>query len=109
MRLGDLHAHGRRQRAHRFREAGTSVLHQKRDGAAVLTTTKTVIELFGGTDSKGRRLFLVERAKAKQVGTALSKLYVASNHVDDVDAGQQLLDKGIGYQGKRGLIDAKRD
>ncbi len=55
------------------------------------SATKTVIELFGGADSKRGTFFVVKRAKAKQVGPTLSQLHVTPDDVYDINPGEQIL------------------
>ena len=50
--LGDSHTDCSCERANRLRKTGAGVLDQKCDGAAVRSTTKTVIELFRWTNGK---------------------------------------------------------
>ena len=39
----------------------------------------------------------MEGAQAEVVGTSLFQLYVASHHLDDIDAIQQILQKALRY------------
>jgi len=47
------------------------VLHQKCDGIATLTTSKTFINFFGWGDGKRRRFFVVERAVTDIISASL--------------------------------------
>ena len=78
-----------------FHKAHAGVVHQKADGIAVLAAAKAVIELLGGADTEGGRFFSVKRAQAHEVGTAFFQLHIAAHHVDNINAGQKLLEKGL--------------
>ncbi|MOA40979.1 hypothetical protein D3C78_1629010 [compost metagenome] len=52
---------------------------------------EAVVELLAGADGEGRRFFLVERAAGRVVLACLFQRDVTIHHVDDVDAGQQLV------------------
>src|SRR5690554_987929 len=69
------------QRPDSFREGGSGVLYQKRNGTAVSAAAKAVIKLFGGTDREGRGFFVVKRAKTKQVGSAFTQLNVTPDDI----------------------------
>ena len=90
------HADLASQVIHGFHEAHARMLHQKADGIAVLAAAEAVVELLGGADAEGRGLFAVEGAQPHEVGAAFFELHVATHHIDDIDAGQQLLDEGLG-------------
>ena len=47
-------------------------------------------------------------AQTEQVCATLSELHVTTHHVDNVDAGEQLLYEGIGDQGRRAGRDSLR-
>jgi hypothetical protein len=64
------------------------MFHQESDGAAVCSTTETVVELLGGADSERRTFFVMKGAQAKQVGPTLSQLHVSPDYVDNVDSGE---------------------
>src|SRR6185312_1721364 len=66
--------------------------------AAVGTAAEAVIELLGGADRERRRLFGMKRAQTQQVCAPFAQLDVAANHVDDIDARQQLLNEGFRNQ-----------
>jgi len=93
--FGNRHPHRVRQCAHRFREAGGGVFHQELDGGAMRAATEAMVELLGRTDGERRRFFVVKRAQAKQVGPALAQLHVAPDDVDNIDAGEQILEKRL--------------
>ena len=60
---------------------------------AIRAAAEAVIELLGRTDGERRRFFAMERAKAQQVGAGLAQLHVLTHHIDDVGAGQQVLNE----------------
>lgn len=64
------------------------MVHQERDGAAMGTAPKTVIELFVGAYGKRRGLFLMKRAQPQKVNAAFSKLHVPADDVNNVDPGK---------------------
>ncbi|AFK62791.1 hypothetical protein TKWG_13375 [Advenella kashmirensis WT001] len=59
------HTHIRSKRPHRFGKRGPGVLHKECDGSTMRAAAKAVIKLFGGTNGKGRRFFVVKGAKAE--------------------------------------------
>ena len=71
------------------------MFHQEADGRAVRAAAEAVVELLGGRHREGRRLFIVERTQPLVVGSRLAQLDGLADHVDDIDAGQQLLDEGL--------------
>src|SRR5690606_40328166 len=52
--FGHSHADFGCQGPHGLGKRGPGVLHQKRDGTAVCSTAKAMVELFGRADRKGR-------------------------------------------------------
>ena len=84
-----------RQLAHGFRERQARMLHQKAYGRAVRAAAEAVIELLRRTHGERRALLVVERAQAHEVRAAFLELDVLTHHVDDVDAVQQILKKGV--------------
>ena len=61
------------------------MVHQERDGAAMGTAPKTVIELFVGAYGKRRRLFVVKGAAALEFTRAgRLELHVFANNIDHV-------------------------
>ena len=67
------------------------MLHQKTDGVAAFTTTKTFIYFFCGRNSEGRGSFVMKRAEAKIIGTPLFQFYKTTNHINNINAAQYLL------------------
>jgi hypothetical protein len=62
---------------------------------AMRAATEAVIKLLGRADREGRRFFVVEGAAGGVVGAGFFERNVAVDQIDDVDPGQQILDKGI--------------
>src|SRR5690606_32017113 len=74
----------------------TGVLHQEADRRAVRPAAEAVVELLGRTDGERGRLLGVERTEPQIVRTRLLQPHVAAHHVDDVDAGEKVLDEALG-------------
>lgn len=58
---------------------------------------KTVIKLLGWTNRKAGRFFIMKWAQAHQICAAFFELHKFANHINNVDACQQILDKGLWY------------
>jgi hypothetical protein len=86
----DDHADALRQVLDRIDEAHARVFDQEADGSAVRAAAEAVVELLGRAHREAGRLFIVKRAQAHVVGAALFELDVAANHIDDVDAVEQI-------------------
>ena len=99
--LGHLHAGVMGEVLDRVDEAQAGVLHDETDGAAVGAAAEAMVELLGRADRKRGRLFRMERAAGRVVGAGLLQRDIALHHVDDVDAGQQFLDEGLGDHGRQ--------
>ena len=69
------------------------MLHEKSDRRPMGATSKAVVKLLGRTHGKGRRFFAVKRAEPQEISARALELHVTPHHVDDVDAGEQLLDE----------------
>ncbi|KGX49631.1 hypothetical protein Y025_5578 [Burkholderia pseudomallei TSV32] len=80
-----------RELLHRLGKREPRVLHQEADRGAMRAATEAVIELLRRADRKRRALLVVKRAQPHEVGAALLELHVPADHVDDVDAVQQIL------------------
>ncbi len=76
-------------------EAEALVFHDEADRRAVRAAAEAVVELLGRADREGRRFFVVEGAAGGVVGAGFLERHVAVHQVDDVDPGQQILNKGI--------------
>jgi len=81
---------------HGLDEGGRRVLHQEADGVAVHAAAEAVVGLAAGADDEARRLLAVEGAQALVVDAGLLQVDMAPHHVDDVDAGQQVMDEALG-------------
>ncbi len=67
------------------------MLHQEADGRTVRAAAEAVIELLSRTNRKRRALLVVKRAQPHEVRAALFQLHVPADHVDDIDAVEQVL------------------
>jgi hypothetical protein len=83
------------QLTHRVGVGLPRVLHQEPDGGSMRAAAEAVIELLGRRYGKGRGLLVMERAQAHEVGAALLQLHVLAHHIDNVDAVEQVLNKGL--------------
>jgi hypothetical protein len=61
------------------------MLHDKANGVATLSTSKAFVNFFGGGNSEGGRLFVVERAVADIVGSPSFQLYERPHDIMDID------------------------
>ena len=57
--------------------------------------SKAVIELLCGADSKRRGFFVVKGTQPEQVDAPFLQLHIPSDYIRDIDAGKEILDKGI--------------
>jgi hypothetical protein len=79
----------------RINETVTRERHQEINGGSVLAATEAVIELFDRTDRERRGFFTMEGTQAHPVGTPFSQFHVATDDIDDVNAGQQFLNEKL--------------
>ena len=94
-----FHASALGQFIHRVEEFEAVVVHQEADRGAMRATTEAVIELLGGRDRERRRALVMERA-TRCVFLALSlQRHAAAHHLDDVGAGEQIVDESVGDTG----------
>src|SRR5207237_1550443 len=80
-------------------EAHAVLLHQEADSVAVHAAAEAVVGLPGGADDEAGRLLAVERAQALVVDARLLERDGAAHQLDDVDAGEQVLDELAGDHG----------
>ena len=73
-----------RDQLDRLRKSDALHLHHKVEYRAALVTTKTIEDLFNGTDGKRRGLLFVKRTTGHPVGALLLELDVILHHADDV-------------------------
>lgn len=59
------------------------------------TTAKAVVKLFRWANRKAWRLFVVKRATSRVIGPSFFKRHAFINHVDNVHAIKQVLDKAF--------------
>jgi len=92
---GARHLHSRfsSECFHRLDEAQPFVFHEEGDGGAVRAAAEAVVELPGGRDGEGGRFFAVEGAAGEVVGAGFLELEALADDVDQVDAGEQLVDE----------------
>ena len=83
------------QVAHRVHESHAVVFGQESDGVAVNPTAEAVVGLARRADDKAGRLFAVEGAQTLVVDAGLFQFDMAPHDLDDVDTGQQILDKSL--------------
>ena len=62
------------------------------------TTAETMVKLFGRTYCKAGRFFIMERASSRVISTRLFEGYAFINHIDNLNAIEQLLNKTLRYQ-----------
>ena len=72
------------------------VAHEKAYGVAGNAAAEALEELLGGTDRKGRRLFLVEGTARLIVLSRLLERHVTPHDVDDVGAVKELRNETLG-------------
>ncbi len=93
IRLGHGHAVAPGQFLDRIDEAHARMLHQEADSRAMCAATEAVIELLARTHGERGRLLAVEGAQALVVGTGLFQLDILAHDLDDVGAGEQILNE----------------
>ena len=91
--LRDLEAGVTGQVFHRIGKGLARIFHQKPDGGAVRAAAEAVIELLGRTDRERRRLLGMEGAAGGVVSARFFQGHVAVDDRNDVDPGQQRLNK----------------
>ena len=80
----------------RIKEFKAVVLHQELDRAAVRAATKAVIELLGRAHRERGRALVMERATRTPVAASFFHHHALPDHVDDIDASQQVIKKRVG-------------
>ncbi len=81
---------------YRIDKAHVIVFHQEADRGAVRAAAEAVIELLGLADTEGRGLFVVERTAGHVIAPGLFQRHARIDHIDDVDAGHELIDELLG-------------
>ena len=76
-------------------ETDARVLHQEADRIAMGAAAEAVIELLGRRYREARGLFRVERAQPGEVHPGPAQVDLAPDDLDDIDAGQQVLDECV--------------
>ena len=90
----------------RLHEVHVLVLHEKADGGAVGPAAEAVVELLLGADGEGGRLLGVEGAAGDELAPGLLQRHVVADHVDDVDAGEELVDEVLRDAAGHGVLPA---
>lgn len=67
------------------------MLHDEVDAVAAFAAAETFIYFLAGRYRERRRFFIVKGAEAKVAVAALLQFHEGAYHVDDVDAGEDLL------------------
>lgn len=70
------------------------------------TTTKTMVKLFGRTYCKTWGFFVMKGAQTHVVCATFFELDILTHHIDDIDAGEQILDEGLWNQNRQLKITA---
>ena len=79
------------------------VIHEEADRAPVRAAAEAVIELLGGAHGERRRTLVVERAARGPVAAGLFERHAFLDHVDDVDAGEEVVDEFFGDAAAHGI------
>ena len=80
----------------RIDEFEAVVVHQELDRRTMRAAAEAVIELLGWADRKRGRAFVVERATRRVVATGALQRHARLDHLDDVDAREQVIDEAVG-------------
>ena len=102
--FGHHHAQILREVFHRLDEAEPRILHQKTDCRAMRAATEAVIKLLGLADRKRRGFFGVKRAAGSIIRARAFQLHMAVNHIDNIDAIEQILDERLRNHGEYASI-----
>jgi len=101
---GDFHASGFGQVLDSLGEIQVVVVHEKAEGIAAGAAAEAVIELLVGADAERRGFLFVERAAGGVVLAGLFQLHARADHVDDVGAVQEVVNKALGNQPGHGVL-----
>ena len=93
-----LHAGHLREVFHRIDETQAAVLDQEADRGAVCAAAEAVIELLGLADRERRRFFGMKRTAGDVIRAGALELHIALDHIDDVNAVEQVLNEGLRNQ-----------
>ena len=77
------------------------VVHEKAEHVPVRAAAEAVVELLGLAHRERRRFFRMKRAARDKIRARTFELNVAVDHIDDVDAMEQIFDERLGDHGKR--------
>ena len=101
---GDFHAGGFGQVLNRLGEIQVVVVHEKAEGVATGAATEAVIELLVRADAERWGFLFMERAAGSVVLAGLFQLHARADHVDDVGAVQEVVNKALGNQPGHGVL-----
>ena len=73
------------------------MLHDKADGVATFSTTKTMTDISGRSDIKRRRALIVEWAQSFVVGPTLTECYKLRYHINDIRGIHDLINSRLVY------------
>src|SRR5581483_9393305 len=90
--LDDRNSHSCRELAHGGRKIDVLVLHHETEGTPPDPAAEAVKCLSLRVDMKGRRLFLVKRAKRLEIRSRSLQRKIGSDHLHDIIGGSDLLD-----------------
>ena len=93
---GHLASDPARELLHRLHELHVRVVHQEADRRAVRPAAEAVVELLVGDDGERRGLLVVERAARLELLAGALQGDVVLDDFDDVDAGDEVVDEGLG-------------
>jgi len=72
------------------------MLHYEADSIATAAASKTFIDLLGGGNCEGGRLFIVKRTEPEVIGTPPFELYEGANHIYNIQSAKYLLYRSLG-------------
>src|SRR3990167_935221 len=84
----------------RFNITESGVFHDEADRRAMCAATKAMVELLGLADGKGGGFFVVKRTAGDKICPGFFQRDIALNHVHDVEAVKQILNKTFWNQAR---------
>jgi hypothetical protein len=82
-------------------KAHAGILDQEADRRAMGAAAEAVIKLLGGADCEAGGFFVMEGAQPHVIGAALFQLDVTADHVDNINAVEQIGNEGLRDHGDR--------
>ncbi|MNP09559.1 hypothetical protein D3C76_1016710 [compost metagenome] len=101
---GDFHPGGLGQFFDSLGEVQVVVVHDEAEGIAASAAAEAVVELLVGADAERRRFLFMERAAGRVVLARFLHLQARADHVDDVGAVQEVVNKALGNQPGHGVL-----